>query len=94
MATFKLSAQEATEIQLAQVDIVIDPKPEWNQQAPHAFVRLSVGNTVGGVFEKLYDKELRFEGADFMAFIANFQDLDTRFFQFLLDSGKLQGSMK
>lgn len=94
MATFRLSAQEATEVQLAQIDIVIDPKAEWNQTAPHAYVRLSVGNTVEGVFQKFYDKELRFEGAEFMPFIMAFQDLDTRFFQFLVDSGKIQGSMK
>ena len=90
----QLGEQEAREVRLGQLDIIIDPKSEWNQTAPHVVVRLCVGNTIAGGFQKLYDRELRFEGTEFAMFISNFTDLENRFFQFLIDSGKITGTTK
>ena len=94
MAVLELAETEAREVRLSQLDIIIDPKPEWNQFEPHVFVRLSVGKTVNGEFVKMYDKEIRYKGAAVYAFIAAFQDLDTRFFQHVIDSGELVGTIK
>jgi len=70
------------------------PRSDWNQSEPHAHVALAYGREEGGVFEERYRSSLKFTGAEFMAFMAAFQDLEGRFLQGIMSIKNLQGTVE
>ena len=78
-------------VRIAQVDIVVMPRVDWNQSQPHAHVSLAYGREDEGVFSERYRTSLRFEGAEFGAFMAAFQDLEGRFLQGIMAIKGLRG---
>lgn len=81
-------------VRIAQVDIVVMPRAEWNQSAPHAHVSLAYGREEDGAFEERYRTSLKFEGAEFDAFMAAFQDLEGRFLQGIMTIKGLRGAIE
>lgn len=94
MATLQLSSGIVSELRLGQFTLVIEPEQSFGQSEPHVYVRFSIGRTENGEFNKVCFKEIRLAAQELFAFLASFQDLEARFFQFFIDRGDFAGTVE
>lgn len=78
------------ELNPTHIYITLKPRDDWEQTEPHVFVAFELGQTVDGVFQPLYKSTMTLKEADFLAFIAEFQDMAPRFSALITRIGRLQ----
>lgn len=94
MATFKLNQNEVTDMELGQLTIVLKPEAEFGQTEPHVYARHIFGKTVDGEFQAAYTGKEYLTGDDLYSFLAAFQDLAGRYFQFWAARRGMQGTVE
>jgi hypothetical protein len=94
MAILELDTPQVDKVDVAQVDLVLAPNPEWQQDAAHAHISLIYGQDVDGAMVERYRESIYFRDEEFAQFVAAFADLKARFLAEVMRIKGMQGVVR